>query len=210
MLWLDDDVASITSVKVDAGGDGTFELTLAENTDYWAYPFNRPANTPIIGLRLNPLSTQLTRWPRQARRVQVVGMKGYSYELEAVGTLGADLSDSALTGTLTAGHNIGVADTMVIGTEQIDVTVVATNAVTIVRGINGSTAAAHTSGAQLYRRRFPREIEAATTMQAARMVRETQTGFSGALGGGDARFAFRATYPAIQDALAPFVAEQVS
>jgi len=60
-LWLPDDLLTVTTLKVDEDGDGTFELTLAVNTDYWLWPDN---SSPKIRIDLNPDGTQLSAWTK--------------------------------------------------------------------------------------------------------------------------------------------------
>lgn len=174
-----DDVISIdTSLKVDEDGDGTYELTLAASTDYWLTPDNPMANTPYTHVELNPESAVLTLWPKGRKRVQIIGMFGYSNETEASGTLGAQIADAATTAvTMTAGHGLTGGETIVIQSEHLYVLAVATNALTVVRGVNGTTAASHVNGTAVTRRRFPRLAEEACIVRAADIWRGTQTGY---------------------------------
>ncbi|PKN81535.1 MAG: hypothetical protein CVU47_06365 [Chloroflexi bacterium HGW-Chloroflexi-9] len=209
-LWLPRDVISITTLKVDDDGDGVFEETLTVDTDYWLWPYNRLANEPVQRIDLNPEGSR-SAWPSAPRRVQLVGKTGYSEETQAAGTI-AEALDSSETGVdMTAGHDVAAGDTIFIDSEQMDVTAVATNTATVTRGVNGTTAATHDSGAAITRRRYPRDVEQAVTMQAARIVREAQTGYGGAVGSGDlGGYQFRSMYPAIRDLLAPYVMPRIS
>ena len=163
-LLLPFDVASITSLALDDDGDGTYEITLVENTDYFAYrERDGDANTPIYRLEINPNGTQISAWPTPdyPRALKMVCLEGYSYELESTGlTLGANINDSATSLTATgAANKVFPGDTLVLGSEQMDVTSVAADSVTVTRAINGTTAAAHTTADTLYVRRFPRDVE---------------------------------------------------
>lgn len=205
-LELPDDLISVTTLRADTDVDATYETTLVVNTDYWLYPYNLPANEPYTRIDLNPLSAELTTWPTTRRLIQVVGKFGYSDETQVATTLGAAIvSTTATTFTSAASPDLSPGDTVVIGSEQMDVTVVSGTTITVVRGINGTTAATHLIGATVYRRRFPRDVELATVMQAARFTREVQTGFSGSIGNSDlAGFSFSSMYPAIRDLLNPY------
>ncbi len=207
-LWLPDDLLTVTSLKVDEDGNGTFEKTLAVNTDYWLWPDNV---SPKWRIDLNPQSTSLTAWPVGRRRIEIVGMFGYSNETALVTTLAEDDDGSETALDLTSAAALSVGDTLVIGTEQLDITAIATNTVTVTRGLNASAAAAHANGAAVYRRRFERPIERAVAMQVSRLLRDQQTGYSGTLGdpqyGG---YAFASLYPAIRDMLAPYLRLVVS
>lgn len=205
-LWLDD-MVSITSVAT--GYAATFDTALVENTDYYTWPFNRPANDPIRLLYLDPnLAGALAEWPRGPRKIKVIGTFGWSYETQSEGPLGAAITDAAATSiTLTAGHSVSAGSTLLIDSEQIDVTAVSTNTATVVRGINGTTAATHLITAVVYQRRYPRPIEEACRLDAARVWREAQTGMSGGQAGANqlGSYSFSATYPAIRDLVGPYI-----
>jgi len=55
-----DDIVTLTTVEVDFNGDGTFEETWTENTDFVAEPYNRTdPYWPITTLRIHPFSGSL-------------------------------------------------------------------------------------------------------------------------------------------------------
>lgn len=72
------DVISITTLKTDEGGDGTFENTWAVNTDYLLTPLNASLDAePYTLIRRHPLSGFY--FPSQyPRSVQIVGKFGWS------------------------------------------------------------------------------------------------------------------------------------
>jgi hypothetical protein len=176
--WIDD-LVSVTTVKADTSGAGSYSVTLAANIDYWTWPNNPRANEPVTRLDLNPISSQLTEWPKGRRRIQVVGVFGYSAESELVGTLGAAIvSTSATSITMTAGHGLSAGETIIVGTEQMYISAVATNTLTVVRGVNGTTAATALISASVSRRVYCAQASSAATIRAADLWRGTQTGFS--------------------------------
>jgi hypothetical protein len=70
-----DDITSITSLKTDDDGDGTYETTWA-TSDYRTLPANRSANiTPILWITLKPNGSHT--FPRQEAGVEIVGKFGY-------------------------------------------------------------------------------------------------------------------------------------
>lgn len=191
---------ALTSVAVDEDDDGTYELALVENTDVWLT--DRENDGPYRALELMTRSTLASAWHRAPRSVKVVGEFGYSNETEAAGTLGAAITDAAATSiTMASGHTVQAGNTMVVGSEQIFVGAVSGTALSsCVRGVNGSTAATHSNGAAVRRRRYPRPVEQLVTMEAARLIRDGLTGFSGSVGNAEfAGYAFQAMYPAIAD-----------
>lgn len=73
-LVITDDIATITSVKIDTGSRA-YGTTLAA-TDYDTLPFNTTAKvTPIMGLQITPNGTQRF-YPTISKSVQVVGTFG--------------------------------------------------------------------------------------------------------------------------------------
>lgn len=73
-LCITDDIATITSVKIDTGSRA-YGTTLA-STDYDTLPFNTAAKvTPIMGLQITPNGTQRF-YPTISKSVQVVGTFG--------------------------------------------------------------------------------------------------------------------------------------
>ncbi|HLA25224.1 MAG TPA: hypothetical protein VJ206_07510 [bacterium] len=97
-LLLVDDVITLTSLLVDPGGDGTFEETWVENTDFTLEPFNNPSETPARPrwlVKTHPLSTHgllPTRYPRTVKVTAKFGWVTVPYEIEqAVGLLASRL-----------------------------------------------------------------------------------------------------------------------
>lgn len=208
-LWLnqdnDNDLLSITTFLVDWNGDGVYETTLIPQTDYWLWPANE---LPKQRADLNPYGSHFLVFPAGRLRVQIQGIFGYSNETELTGaTLNAGCAAGDTSVVLTAGGGalVGVGETLVMDSEQVDVTGLSTDTLTLTRGINGTTAVSHLISAPVSRRRYPREVELATTMQATRFLREMQTGYSGTVGSsGEGGYMFSHLYPAIRDLLAPF------
>jgi len=199
ILDLNQDLLSITTLKYDSAAAATFTATLVVNTDYWL----PDSAAPIRSLELNPLSSILTSWPSIRRRIQIVGAWGYSNATEPAGTLGAAITTTTATAvTMTAGHTVEAGDTIVVGSEQMDVSAVLVNTLTVARGINGSTAATALINAAVANRRYPADVEEAIQLDAARTIHELQTGASGQLANGEfGGSSFSASYPKIRDVI---------
>jgi hypothetical protein len=196
------DLISVTSIT----DDGT---ALVANSDYWLLPDNRKTNEPARAIELNPDSTTRTVFTPGRRKVVVTGLWGYSHETQASGLTGtlSSSSDTTLTASGQADTLIFPGDTLVLGNEQVYVSAVSWDTLTVQRGINGTTATAHTAQPLLVRR-YPRAIEEATQLQVSRMWRMQQTG--GAEGfGADSGLSFASLYPAIRDLVMPLAAYPV-
>ncbi len=178
-LRLPHDLISVTSLLVDEDGDGTYELTLASNTDYWLGPYEAAERgEPYWYIELNPNGTQLASWPRYPRSVKLAGLFGYSYELQAAGTLGAAISSTTATSvTMTAGHSVELGDTLIVESEQMYVSAVSSNTLTVTRGINGTTAATHANATAVSVRRYPRDVEEAVMERAVGLRWDSQGGY---------------------------------
>lgn len=184
-LTIFEDLASITTLLVDDDANGTYELTLVENTDFWVERENDlDTNTPITLLRLNPDATtvQIYSWPTRKRAIKLTGLWGYSYELEdtTIDTAEAlDTTETDVTVSATAASLIFPGDTIVIDSEQMAVTAVASVTLTVVRAINGTTAAAHDTAASVYVRRYPRDVERAVSERVVGLRWDVQSGYAG-------------------------------
>lgn len=168
------DLLSITTLKTDEDDDYDYDNTWA-TTDYVLEPYNAP-NLRIPYDRISTKPNGAYSFPKNDQGVQIVGKWGYFEELE---TFAADLNealDASETGVdVQAGTNYDVLDTILIESEQMYVTGIASNTLTVVRGVNGTTAAAHSTGLDIKRYRYPGPIVEACGLQAARIFQRTKT-----------------------------------
>lgn len=168
VLFLPDDLLSVVTFKTDAGGDGTFENTLVENTDYRLQPLN---GFPKTWVEKGYLATY-DFVPGIPRGIQITGVWGHgdgesATPFSAGGTLGAAIvTTSATSVTMTAGHTVAVGHTIRADSEQMYVTAVATNTLTVVRGVNGTTAATHLINAPVSIYQYPPNITQACLVTA--------------------------------------------
>lgn len=198
------DVLSVTTLKVDQDGDGTYEVTLATQTDWW-YSNAWPVGC-YSALELNPRGTQLSAFTWGRRTVEAVGRFGYSALSEATGETVQNnpLTDSGTALTVLSTADIDVGEVLVIEAEEAHVTGTPDGTtLTIARGVNGTTAAAHAQGVAISRRRYPADIEEACRAQTVRFFREKRSGGQGAGGSEFGGFSFSTMYPAIRDLLMP-------
>lgn len=198
------DLVSVTTLKVDEDVDGTFELTFVADTDYWLQPAN-PTITKIPARSIEipqgrSTAPQLTVWPLLSRCIQIAGIWGYSELTEASGLTGTLSNSTDTTITSVEGGDteqiIFPGDTLLIETEQVYVTDVDATTITVTRGVNGTTAAAHTTQA-LNIRRYPEDVEWAVVADAARKMWQQANGYQIDIGAN----AFTTRWPAIRDTL---------
>ena len=162
------DLLSVTALATDENDDLVYEVTWA-STDYALEPFNaaldlvpyKRISTKINGRYVFPLSPQST---------QITGKWGYLERLETLpSSLSSAITATATTLALNSGNDVDILDTLLIDSEQLYVTGLATDTLTVVRGVNGTTAAAHANAATVKRHRYPGPIVEACAIQATRI-----------------------------------------
>ncbi len=201
-LFLPFDVASITTLKPYSASPLTYGTAYVENTDYLVHREREDPNSPMD--YLDRLSTV---WTPGERELQLVGYRGYSYEVEDTGVTVQDAPMTASTETLTleTASGIEVGETLKLEDEQCRVTAQPTETtLTVERGVNGTTAAQHAQGTVVYRRRYPRAIEEATALRAIDLYRGAPGAFGGAAGGEEAGFSAPPSYAQFVGLLKPF------
>ncbi|MBM3940439.1 MAG: phage gp6-like head-tail connector protein [SAR202 cluster bacterium] len=192
-LWLpswDGDLISVTSLAVDEGDDGIYELALT-TSDYRLWPYNADGE-PYRRIDIRGNSVLISAWPSGPAAVQVVGRFGWSEVFDALTTANgsaitgtvADASTPTITTSADATTRITAGETIKIESEHLYVSAVSSTALTVTRGVNGTTAAAHSAKA-ISRRRYPVEVEQAVVMVTSRYLRDMRTAGSGSIGGGD-------------------------
>jgi len=172
------DLLSITTLKTDADGDRTYEDSWAA-TDYDLLPFNAWPKWEIGRTPDGDYS-----FPANvARGIEIAGSWGYGngesatpYE-DSTTTTNEELDASETTVTVTSGAVLAVGQTILVESEQMYVTAKSTNDLTVVRGVNGTTAATHATSKTVYVYRYPGPIQEACLIQASRLFRRKDAPF---------------------------------
>ena len=219
-----DDLLTITSVSISTDDGLTYTALAAD--DYFA-TVEGDANSPKSYTHLElDANGDYTYWPKGAKAVKVVGVWAYTDDRA---TCWEDSLDTVENNPLTSGGTSvtvndddgadlwGVTPRFAAGqlarieSEYVEVTAAATNALTVVRGRNGTTAAQHAQNTTIELWRPPEPVKQAVIVQITR-------GFARALQGfGDARAVpemgeliwTRSLDPDVQTKLAHYVAEPV-
>ena len=156
------DLLAVTTLSTDGDGDRTYEDTWAA-TDFDLLPFNALLESPprpYTRIAITPYGDY--SFAVVAKGVSLLGKWGYSENLAALDTLGAAITTTtATTLTATTGTSWSAGQTVLIGSEQMHVQSVATNTVTVTRGVNGTTAATALNGAAASLYSYPMVNEAA-------------------------------------------------
>ena len=171
------DLLSVTSLKTDDDGDRTYENTWS-TTDYDLMPYNY---TPYLWIEVAPQGLYL--FPVTRRGVQIVGTWGYSNDTTTSSTTLAEALDSSETGVdVVSGSAHEVGQTIRIDSEDMLIDSISSNTLTVTRGINGTTAAAHNTGLAISILAFPPAIREACYLKANQLYKR-KSGIGGKGGG---------------------------
>lgn len=181
ILFLADDLLSVTSLKLDEDADGTYEATLAA-TDYQLYPLN---TFPKSYAKIKSGGDYGGFADGIEAGVQIVGVFGHGDGLvatpyrssgDAVADVGG-ITAAATTVAVTSGANFGAGQTLRIESEQVYVESIATNTLTIRRAMNGTTAATHVQTTAIYIYEYPSPIQQAVLIETSRQWKRKDEGF---------------------------------
>jgi len=184
-----DDLLSIdaSGFKLDQDGDGTYGSTLA-TTDYVLYPLNK---YPKTWVRISSDSDYGGFASGIRQGVQIAGKWGYGdgesatpYKDSGVNVPTGDITAAATSMALTSteGDTFSAGMTLRIEDEQIYVSAVNADTLTLERGVNGTTAASHVATTDIYIYEYPEPIREAVLIQAARLWKRKDSSFQDAVG----------------------------
>lgn len=187
VLWLPDDLLAVTTLKTDPDDDQDYDDTWSASTDYALYPYNASVERKPY-YRIDRKPNAAYSFPLTLQGAQIVGKWGFWEELETLASLANEAMDATETGfDVDSGADFDVLDTILVDSEQMYVTAIATNTLTVIRGVNGTTAASHLDDAVIKRYRYPGPAARACGIQAARILRRKDAPF-GVIGSVDVGF----------------------
>lgn len=179
------DLVSIDSngVKTDDNKDRTFETTWAVS-DYLTEPANadptggHDAARPYTRLIVDTDSGSKTDWPQGRRTVQVAGAWGFWRRLRTATEVTNELLDASETGVdVDSRTDVEAGHTILMDSEQMYVESYSANTLTVVRGVNGTTAASHSTSAIISIFLYPAPVVEAALIQSARLWKRKDTAF---------------------------------
>lgn len=177
-LDLRDDLLTFTSGTV-AGQTGGTAAAIVETTDFYLEPYNFAQKRVLRCHGLTSVSVGAGQ-----RIWSIVGKWGHSDERVVSASLLNEALDTSETAVdVDAGTDFAIAETLLVDSEQLYVTGIATNTLTVVRGANGTTVATHANDAPVSVYRYPRDVVSATLQIGMRRWRSRQAGITGDLGG---------------------------
>ena len=184
LLLYDDllSVTTLTTLKDDRSTDKTWATT-----DYELFPLGDTVY-PKEWIELADNTTAGSFSNNTRRGVQIAGVWGYGngntttpYQ-SATTTNDGSFAAGDTDFTATAGANLNIGETILIDSEQMYITGISSNTITIQRAMNGTTAASHSTGATVYVYTYPQQIVNATYLQAGRIAKRWQTAYATTLG----------------------------
>jgi len=172
-LWVPD-LLSITTLKTDEDGDGTYEnsfdITFATG-DVISYGvgLEDTLNTfPKVRLEINPEGDYGSFASGVKKGVEIAGIWGYGDGISETPyivdtTLATTISSASTTSVVvTAVTNLSAGQLIKMNTEQMYIYSISSTTLTVERGVNGTTAAtSHTAGISLYIYQYPSDIRQA-------------------------------------------------
>ena len=179
--WLLEDILSISLLKIDQDGNGVYESTLT-TSDYILYPLN---DCPKIRLETNPNGSYSGFAYGIPKGIQITGVFGYgdsATPYEERTTLVGNILAGATSLVVVDGQLFKIGETVRIDSEQMFIEGITTNTLTVKRGVNGTTAAAHTSEAVVCAYEYPEDITQATLIMAMRAWKRKDSAYQDIVG----------------------------
>jgi len=187
ILPLDDWLISATTVTSYEGTARTTSATLSEGigNDFLLMPYN---TSPKSKLKLQEDTAKVLYSGQQT--LTILGEWGWQNDTESISTVDAVGSTTTTTVTVSSGSTTYVGDTILVGSEQMYVTTVDGNTLTVIRGVNGTTAATHSGGATYSRYVYPADVIQANLDISKLYFRSRDMGISPSLGTAEMAISF--------------------
>ena len=178
-----------SGLKTDDNKDRTFETTWAA-TDYLLLPSNadpatamNPQSRPYSRLEVDTDAGTKADWPAGRQTVQIAGQWGYWRHLKRASETANAIADATTTTvTVSSRTDVEAGHTLLIDSEQLYISSYSGDTLTVVRGVNGTTAASHSGSSAIDIYEYPAPIVEAAIIQAARLWRRKDSAYSGAIG----------------------------
>jgi len=171
------DLVSLTTLSSDEDQDRVFETTWS-SSDYLLYPLNaepqQPWGRPYSRLLVDVAAGSRAAFPSGPSTVEIAGRWGFREETQDSGAdinEGATFSASDTLLTVTDGTRFAAGQTVLIDTEQLYITAISGNDLTLSRGVNGTAAATHVNGADIAIFRYPGPVVEACLLRTSRLWR---------------------------------------
>ena len=169
--------SAVTAYGQTARTDNT-SLSEGYGGDYWLLPYN---SNPKTIFQMNEDTSNSLSAGQQT--LLIAGQWGYSSDTISVTTADAISSTTATSVSVTSGTDLSPAQTILIDSEQMYITAISGNTLTLERGVNGTSGATHSGGATVYRYDYEPLIAQACKDLAKIVFRDRDLGRVDAIGG---------------------------
>ena len=196
VLPLDRWLLSATTVTSYSGTDRTTSETLTEglSNDYLLDPYQGTQND--LGSRYwrLKLTTETTKaFNAGQQTLTIAGVWGWTQDTAPdTTTLSAAItSTTATTVAVTSAAVFSPGNTLIVDSEQMYVRSISTNDLTVIRGVNGTTAATHSDASTVERYEYPSDVVSVCSDVARVLYRDRDLGITETLGSGEAAIRVR-------------------
>ena len=173
-------------LKTDDDRDRTFETTWAAG-DYLLRPSNadpaspmNPQSRPYVELAVDVDAGTKSDFPAGMQTVQIAGQWGWWRHLKRANETANAIADATTESvTVSSRTDVEAGHTLLIDSEQVYVKSYAANTLTVVRGVNGTTAASHSSGVAIDIYEYAGPVVEAAIIQTSRLWRRKDGAFGG-------------------------------
>jgi hypothetical protein len=182
ILLLGDWLATATTVTAYGQTARTTSTVLTEGigNDFLLEPYNR---SPKTLMKLEEDTTDSLYGGQQT--LTILGEWGWQTDKISLSTIDAIGSTTTAAVSVTSGAGTYVGDTIIIDTEQLYVSAVSGNNLTVIRGVNGTTAATHSNGVTYYKWKYADDVTQAALDIARTYWRSRDAGLTTIIGTGE-------------------------
>ena len=183
VLTLPWDLISVTTLKEDTTANATYDNTWA-TTDYIlgfgegkydGDPTGRAyleTTRPYWTIEVDRRSTgSESRFSQDQRRFELVGKFGYAESKIRPASVAAEAMDATETGfDVDTGTDFEIGQTILVDSEQMYITAITSNTLTVERGVNGTTAATHLDNAVIDIIEYPTPVREAVLLETGLLL----------------------------------------
>ena len=184
ILPLDRWLISPTTVTSYSGSSRTTSETLTQGlaNDFLLEPYN---SSPKVRLKMSEESAK--SWNSGQQVITILGTWGYAEDKSPdTTTINAAITSTTATScTVASASNLSPGNTIIIDTEQLYVRSISSTTLTVIRGVNGSTAATHSDATTVERFIYPADVTMVSADIARILYRDRDMGILETIGSGE-------------------------
>ena len=183
VLWLRADLASLTTLTIRPS-QGADAVTATVETDFYLAGIGG-YEVPYRKVVLHGQGSPVT-FGTGFRTITVTGSWSYPCRTRLLTATLSEALDTSETGVdISAATEFSAGMTILVDTEQMYITSIATTTLTVERGVNGTTAAAHNTASAVTRYVYDPSVNTCALRLAEKRWKARDAGADGTDGGGD-------------------------